>query len=247
MRANANFLLAALITALVLAVIFAVGAITYAAYTRQTDRVDKVQAENTKLEHDHHIIGAKFAEQSQRLTKQSAQLNAAVAALNRAYRRGFKKGRRASTLPAPFSRLAPSVQQGYVVPTSVPRQLKAKPGVRRTPHGYTIRWPTVATVRERSRAAQRVDVEGVAEHGPQREDRPSDGAADGRPVRNGLRLARAEQDLRRPRDAPRRRARRPSGSRSRLEGFGGRRLSRETGGARLARAGATSREVACDV
>ena len=142
-RANANFLLAALITALVLAVVFAIGAITYAAYTRQTDRVDKVQAENAKLEHDHHLIGAKFAEQSERIAKQSAQLNAAVAALNRAYRRGFKKGRRAGTLPTPFRELAPSVQQGYVVPVSVPRQLRSKPGVRRTPHGYSIRWPNV--------------------------------------------------------------------------------------------------------
>jgi hypothetical protein len=136
-RANANFLLAALITAVVLAVIFAIGAITYAAYTRQSDRVEKVQAENAKLEHDHHMIGAKFAEQS-------ARLNAALAAMNRAYRRGFKKGRRASTLPAPFRKLAPSVQQGYVVPVSVPKELKKAPGVRRTAHGYTIRWPTLA-------------------------------------------------------------------------------------------------------
>src|SRR3954453_1855008 len=136
-RANANFLLAALITAVVLAVIFAIGAITYAAYTRQSDRVEKVQAENAKLEHDHHMIGAKFAEQSSRL-------NAAVAAMNRAYRRGFAKGRRASALPAIFRKLAPSVQQGYAVPISIPRQLKATPGVRRTAHGYTIHWPTVA-------------------------------------------------------------------------------------------------------
>ena len=143
MRASANFLLAALITALVLAVIFAIGAITYAAYNRQADKVEQVQAENAKLERDHHVIGEKFAEQSQRLTEESARLKAAVAAMNRAYRRGFTKGRRATKLPAPFRELAPSVQQGYVVPVSVPKQLGRKPNVQRTPHGYTVRWPQV--------------------------------------------------------------------------------------------------------
>ena len=98
---------------------------------------------NAKLEHDHHMIGEKFAEQSERLAEESARVKAAVAALNRAYSSGFTKGRRSTTLPAPFRKLVPSVRQGYVVPVSVPRQLKAKPGVRRTPHGYTVRWPNV--------------------------------------------------------------------------------------------------------
>ena len=86
------------------------------------------------------MIGEKFAEQSERLAEESARVKAAVAAMNRAYNRG----RRSSTLPAPFRKLAPSVRQGYVVPISVPRQFTAKPGVRRTPHGYTVRWPSVA-------------------------------------------------------------------------------------------------------
>jgi len=144
MRAGTNFLVAALIATLALALLFGLGAITYAAYNRQADRVEQVQAENAKLEHDHHLIGAKFAEQSERLAEQSARLKAAVVALNGAYRRGFTKGRRATTLPAQFRALAPSVQQGYLVPVAVPTKFSGAPKVSRTPHGYTIRWPNVA-------------------------------------------------------------------------------------------------------
>jgi Tfp pilus assembly protein PilE len=143
-RAGTTFLFAAFVTALVLAVLFGLGAIMYAAYSNQADRVDKVQAENAKLERDHHAIGEQFALQSQRLAQQNARLKAALAAMNKAYRRGFVKGRRSTTLAAPFRELAPSVQQGYVVPASVPKPLGRKPRVRRTPHGYTVRWPSVA-------------------------------------------------------------------------------------------------------
>ena len=143
MRAGTNFLVAAFIAALALAVLFGLGAITYAAYNRQADRVDKVQAENEKLLHDHHLIGEQFAQQSERLAEQSARLKAAVTALDGAYRRGFAKGRRATTLPAQFRALAPSVQQGYLVPVAVPKKFSGAPKVRRTRHGYTVRWPHV--------------------------------------------------------------------------------------------------------
>jgi hypothetical protein len=134
----------ALVAALALAVLSGVAALGYAAYTRQSDRVEKVQAENAKLEHDHMMIGEKFAEQTQRLADQSAQLNAAVAAMNRAYKRGYSRGKRATTLPPPFRPLAPSIRQGYAVPLAVPTSLGANPKVERTSHGYAVRWPTIA-------------------------------------------------------------------------------------------------------
>jgi hypothetical protein len=134
----------ALVATLALAFLTGVAALGYAAYARQSDRVEKVQAENAKLEHDHMMIGEKFAEQTQRLADQSAQLSAAVAAMNRAYKRGYTRGKRATTLPAPFRPLAPSVQQGYAVPLAIPQPLGKQPKVRRTAHGYSVRWPSVA-------------------------------------------------------------------------------------------------------
>ena len=127
-----------LVLSIVAALLAAAAAVTYAAYSRQSDRVENVQAENAKIEHDHMVIGTKFAEQSDRLKK-------ALTAMDRAYGRGFNTGRKASTLPAPFTELWPSVRQGYVVPLSVPRGLRRPaPAVRRKPQGYTIRWPGLA-------------------------------------------------------------------------------------------------------
>jgi hypothetical protein len=133
-----NALLFALVLAIATAALTAVAAISYVAYNRQSDRVEEVQAENTKIEHDHMVIGTKFAEQS-------ARLKAALAAMDRAYGRGFAVGRKAGTLPTTFTKLLGSVRQGYVVPLSIPRELRrSRPTVRRTSHGYTIRWAGLA-------------------------------------------------------------------------------------------------------
>ena len=116
----------------------AVAAIAYIAYNHQSDRVEKVQAENAKIEHDHMVIGTKFAQQS-------ARLSDALKAMNRAYGRGFNVGRKSAALPKPFASLWPSVRQGYVVPRAVPRGFgDAKPVVYRGQHGYTIRWGGLA-------------------------------------------------------------------------------------------------------
>jgi hypothetical protein len=126
------------VLAIVAALLAAVAAISYVAYKRQSNRVENVQAENAKIEHDHGVIGTQFAEQS-------ARLKEALAAMDRAYGRGFTVGRKAGTLPAPFTPLWLSVRQGYVVPLSIPRELRrVRPTVRRTGHGYTIRWAGLA-------------------------------------------------------------------------------------------------------
>jgi hypothetical protein len=131
-------LVIALLITVVAALLAAAAAVTYAAYNRQTDRVDQVRAENARIEHDHMVIGAQFAEQSDRLKE-------ALAAMSRAYGRGFKVGRKSARLPPSFAALVPSVQQGYVVPLSLPKRLQgSRPTVRRTPHGYTIRWRGLA-------------------------------------------------------------------------------------------------------
>jgi hypothetical protein len=137
-RGGGNALVFALMLAIATALVTAVAAITYIAYNRQSDRVEKVQSENTKIEHDHMVIGTKF-------TEQSARLKAALAAMDRAYGRGFAVGRKAGTLPNAFAQLWVSVRQGYVVPLLIPRELRrARPTVRRTGHGYTIRWAGLA-------------------------------------------------------------------------------------------------------
>jgi hypothetical protein len=116
----------------------AIAAITYVAYDRQSNRVEQVEAENTKIEHDHMMIGTQFAHQS-------ARLNDALQAMNHAYGRGFNAGHKAATLPRLFAALRRSVRQGYVVPLAVPRGLsRAKPVVKRSTHGYTIRWGGLA-------------------------------------------------------------------------------------------------------
>jgi hypothetical protein len=122
-----------------LAALFAtVAVVAYLAYDRQSNRVEKVQAENAKIEHDHMMIGTAFAQQS-------ARLNDALQAMNHAYGRGFNAGHKAATLPRAFAELQPSVRQGYVVPLAVPRGLsRAKPVVKRGAHGYTIRWGGLA-------------------------------------------------------------------------------------------------------
>jgi hypothetical protein len=100
--------------------------------------VEQVQAENAKIEHDHMAIGTQFAQQS-------ARLNDALRAMNRAYGQGFNAGHKAATLPRPFAKLQRSVRQGYVVPVAIPRGLsRAKPAVKRGAHGYTIRWGGLA-------------------------------------------------------------------------------------------------------
>jgi hypothetical protein len=131
-------LLVVALVAAVAALIAAIAAIAYFAYDRQSSRVEKVQAENAKLEHDHMVIGTQFAQQS-------ARLNDAMQAMSNAYGRGFDAGHKAATLPRPFAELQPSVRQGYVVPVAVPRGLsRAKPVVKRGAHGYTIRWGGLA-------------------------------------------------------------------------------------------------------
>jgi hypothetical protein len=135
--ASGRFLVVALVAALA-ALIAAIAVFTYLAYDRQSNRVEKVQAENAKLERDHMMIGTAFAQQT-------ARLNDAVQAMNHAYGRGFDAGHKAATLPRPFAELQRSVRQGYVVPLAVPRGLsRAKPAVERTAHGYTIRWGGLA-------------------------------------------------------------------------------------------------------
>jgi hypothetical protein len=137
-RVGGSALMLALVLALVTALVTAVAAIAYIAYNRQSDRVEKVQSENTKIEHDHMVIGTKFSEQSTRLKE-------ALAAMDRAYGRGFAAGQKAGTLPPAFTKLLVSVRQGYVVPLSIPREFRgARPHVRRTGHGYTIRWAGLA-------------------------------------------------------------------------------------------------------
>jgi hypothetical protein len=135
--ASGRFLVVALVAALA-ALIAAIAVFTYLAYDRQSNRVEKVQAENAKLERDHMMIGTAFAQQT-------ARLNDAVQAMNHAYGRGFDAGHKAATLPRPFAELQRSVRQGYVVPLAVPRGLSsAKPAVERGAHGYTIRWGVLA-------------------------------------------------------------------------------------------------------
>lgn len=137
-RGGGNALVFALVLAIATALLAAVAAISYVAYNRQSNRVEKVEAENTKILGDHMVIGTKF-------TEQSARLKEALAAMDRAYGRGFTNGRKAGTLPGPFTQLWVSVRQGYVVPLSIPRELRrARATVRRTTHGYTIRWAGLA-------------------------------------------------------------------------------------------------------
>lgn len=127
-----------LVVTIVAAVLAGVAALMYASYNRQADRVEAVRAENAQIEQDHMVIGEEFAEQSVRLKQ-------ALAAMNQAYGRGFRVGRKSAKLPSAFAALVPSVSQGYVVPLSVPKSLRgSRPAVRRTPHGYTVRWRGLA-------------------------------------------------------------------------------------------------------
>jgi len=136
-RVSTTTLVVALIITLSLALVCGVVAVWWAAYNRQSDRVASLSREYEKLEHDHHVIGEHFVEQTSRL-------NAALKEMSGAYERGFARGRQSTTLPAPFKPLWPLVRAGYVVPLSVPRQLRGRPTVAQSHHGYSVHWRGLA-------------------------------------------------------------------------------------------------------
>ncbi len=120
--------------ALLAAALGVAATVAYVGYDRQSDRVEQLRVRDDKIERDHVAIGAKFAEQSQKLDQ-------AVVAVTRAYGRGFSAGRKAEQLPRPFARLWLSVQRGFRVPLSIPTGLRGGlTAVRQTARGYTIRW-----------------------------------------------------------------------------------------------------------
>jgi hypothetical protein len=128
----------ALIITVSLALLCAVAAMGWAAYNRQTKQVDKLRTEYEQIKHDHMVIGEHFVEQT-------SKLNTAMKAMDGAYQRGFSSGRKSSTLPSPFDVLWPSVRAGYIVPLSVPSQLRGRhPAVSQTADGYTVRWRGLA-------------------------------------------------------------------------------------------------------
>ena len=112
------------------------------AYAQQSDRVDELQAQNDNIVSDHHAIGDMVAQQSERFAEQSRKLEAAIQS---AYRQGFRAGQEAVRLPVELRSLARHAAAGLLVPRRIPEGIgENPPRVTTDLDGYTIRWRRVA-------------------------------------------------------------------------------------------------------
>ena len=122
------------------AVLLALLVLLVAAYAKQSDRVDSLQAQNETILADHHAIGKQFTRQSKQFTEEALKLEKAVQS---AYSRGFRAGRETADLPATLRSLGALGAAGFLVPRSVPSN-SGKPRVQRNLDGYIVRWPHLA-------------------------------------------------------------------------------------------------------
>ena len=118
------------------------------AYAMQADRVEELEAENETILDDHHAIGKKFAEQSNRFVEESRELEEALRA---SYGQGFLAGRASARLPAQLRTLARYAAAGVLVPRRIPPAAGAgRPRVQKDLDGYTVRWPRLAVFASRT-------------------------------------------------------------------------------------------------
>jgi hypothetical protein len=122
------------------ALLLALLVLLVAAYSKQSDRVDALRAQNESILADHHAIGKQFAKQSKQFTEESRKLEKA---LQSAYGRGFRAGRETANLPPTLRSLGALGAAGFFVPRSVPSNGE-EPRVHRNLEGYTVRWPHLA-------------------------------------------------------------------------------------------------------
>ena len=134
--------------ALVLAVGLVVSVISILAveYTKQSERVDDLEAQNARILGDHGVIGDQFAEQSKRFEQEARKLERAMRS---AYARGYRAGRETASLPPSLRSLGRVAAAGLLVPRRVPANGERELAIRHEVDGYALRWRRLAVFASR--------------------------------------------------------------------------------------------------
>jgi hypothetical protein len=117
------------------------------AYIDQSDKVEALESQNEKILDDHHAIGKAFAQQTEKLARQSRNLEAVVRS---SYGQGFRAGQEASLVPRAIRELARHAATGLSVPRRIPSALSGRPRIRADVDGYAIRWGGLALFASRT-------------------------------------------------------------------------------------------------
>jgi len=118
------------------------------AYVDQSDKVDALEEQNQTILGEHDVIGKAFAQQAEKLERQSKRLESA---LRSSYGQGFLAGQQAARLPRALRSLGRHAASGMAVPRRVPSALEpGSPRIRTGTDGYEIRWRGLAVFASRS-------------------------------------------------------------------------------------------------
>jgi hypothetical protein len=118
------------------------------AYVDQSDKVDALEEQNQAILGEHDVIGKAFAEQAEKLERQSKRLESA---LRSSYGQGFLAGQQAARLPRALRSLGRHAASGMAVPRRVPSVLEpGSPRIRTGADGYEIRWRGLAVFASRN-------------------------------------------------------------------------------------------------
>jgi hypothetical protein len=133
-RRDPAVLLGALTLVLVALLLSSAIVVTYVAFGRQASRV-------SKLERADEALTARLTAAEATLGEHAQGINRATKLARNSYQRGYVAGKRAQLLPQRFSMLENFATAGFLVPRSVPPELRSQQFVaEKFRRGYALRW-----------------------------------------------------------------------------------------------------------